>query len=150
MKGTSEIEVLAIILVIVVTLVVGLNAIMIVQDIANALAIASSENVARNIGNFITLSSVAPGSITLMYSPSSQYTYDTSINDRTVNIKLALQNGQSCNYGFSKVVEVNNEVCSGSGKTAVGNLDVSASGNQFTFTKTLGTSNNFVYGVSVQ
>lgn len=150
MKGTSEIEVLMVIVIIVVTVVVGLNAIQIVRDIANSLALASSENVARNIGNFITLTSVAPGSITLMYSPSDKYTYGVTIDNRAVNLDLVFEGATSCNFAFGNVVEVGNQVCTGNAKTGVGNLAVKANGNQFTFTKTLDTSGNFVYGVSIQ
>lgn len=148
MKGSAETEVLFTILMMIISFFIAANTLQIVRDIANALALASAEIVARDVANLITLSSAAPHEIVIDYLASENFLYDTKVKERLVNVKLLSEEGKTCPEAFGFAVD--ERVCQGEGKSAIDGIELSTTGNHFTFSKSKDDAGKITYRVDVE
>ncbi len=94
-------------------------------DVANMLALASAEVVARDIGGLTTISNAAPGTITVTYQPLvEESSYNVKIEDRVVEVDM-MRDGKECNTS----------ICEGQATTIVDVTKDFNEVNTFTITK---------------
>lgn len=102
------------------------------SDVANMLSLASAEVVARDIGGLTTISSAAPGSITITYQPLIEdSSYNVKMKDRIVEIEM-MRGEKKCTTN----------ICEGQAVTLVDTTEDFNEVNTFTITKSRETGYN--------